>query len=127
MTRSRAMQSAATQYLKRDPVDLGQVLRRQRPAGCAHILLHLLRRRGAGDDAGHDAVAQEPTERQLEQRVTAPFGECLELADDAPVALAGEGLRVARILGQTRPWRGGRLALVFPAQQPAGGREGWQG
>src|SRR5260370_31196659 len=122
MTGSCAMQSAATQYLERDPVDLGQVLRRQRPAGRAHILFHLLCRRGAGDDAGHDAVAQEPTECQLEQRVTAPFGKCLKLADDAPVALAGEALRVARILGQTRPRRECRAALVFAAPYPPGER-----
>src|SRR5262249_61938472 len=77
-----------------DPVDLGQVFWRERPTGGAHILLDLLRRGGAGDDARDHAVTQQPIQRQLEERMAAPCGECLELADDTPVAFAGEALRV---------------------------------
>jgi len=89
---------ATTSRLTGDPTDLGQVLRRQRRSGGAHILLDLLRRGGAGDNAGDHAIAQQPTERQLEDGVIPACGECLEFADDAPIALVDELLRVAWVL-----------------------------
>src|SRR5262249_10422457 len=78
-----------------DPIDLGEVLRRQRPPRGALVLLDLLRRGSAGDDAGDRAVAQQPAKRQLEHGAAPARGECLEFADDAPVALADELLGVA--------------------------------
>src|SRR5262249_10789779 len=59
--KSRTMtQGLRVLLLQGDPIDLGQVLRRQRPPRGAHVLLDLLRRGGTGDDAGDRALAQQP-------------------------------------------------------------------
>src|SRR5215510_8504989 len=50
-------------------------------------------------------------------------GDCLEFADDAPVALVDELLGVAWVLRQPRPRRQRRAALVLAGQQAAAERE----
>src|SRR5262249_5662932 len=122
--KSRTMtQGLRVLLLQGDPIDLGQVLRRQRPPRGAHVLLDLLRRGGTGDDAGDRALAQQPPKRQLEHGVSPARGECLEFADDAPVALVDELLGVAWVLRQPRPRRQRCAALVLAGQQAAGERE----
>src|SRR5215469_630695 len=98
--------------------------------GCSrrHLPYRVIRSISAKSSADSvHPVAQQPTERQLEHGVIPACGEGLEFADDAPVALAEELLRVAWVLRQPRPRRQRRAtraaahaAAPWPAlQRPA--------
>src|SRR6476659_1208817 len=108
--------------LRRDPVEFGQLLLRRRPVRGADVLLDLLRRGGPGDDARHHGIAQQPAEREFEHGAAATGGKCFERADDAPVALADELLRVTLVFRQPRARRHLRAALVLAGEEAAGER-----
>src|SRR6187399_2273847 len=103
--RWRSTELAASSLRRRDPVELRQVLRRRRPVCGPDILLDLLRRGGAGDDARDHGIAQQPAEGELEHRTAVPQGKGFELAHDAPVALVDEVLRVTLVLCKPRARR----------------------
>src|SRR5512144_1309562 len=108
---------------RRDPVEFGQLLLRRRPVHGADVLLDLLRRGGPGDDARHNGIAQQPAEREFEHGAAATGGKCFERADDAPVALADELLRMTLVLRQPRARRHWRAAPVLAGEEAAGERK----
>src|SRR5262245_20025582 len=86
--------------LRRDPIHLGQFLTRERPSDGAGVHGDLLRCAGAGNDARHRRLRQQPREGKLHQAAAARAAECFQRADDAPVALADETLGMARAVGE---------------------------
>src|SRR3954454_302383 len=121
--RWRSTELAASSLRRRDPVELRQVLRRRRPVRCPDILLDLLRRGGTGDDARDHGIAQQPAEGEFQHGTAVPQGKGFELADDAPVVLAEEVLRVALVLRKPRARRRRRTAPVLAGEETAGERE----
>src|SRR4249920_1320567 len=91
--KSSGIELSTLPFQRRDPVKLRQVLRRGRPVRRPDILLDLVRRGGAGDDARDHGIAQQPAEGEFEHGAMATRGKCFELADDPPVPLADELLR----------------------------------
>ena len=68
-----------------DPVDLGELLRRQTPLRRLDVLLDLLRGGCSGDHACNNAITQEPAECELEQAMTPARGEDGKVLNNAPV------------------------------------------
>src|SRR5882757_4389995 len=93
-----ACRVSACRVSKRDAVDLGELFRRERPAGRVDIVLDLLRRGRTRDHACHYRIAQKPAECQLQQRAAAGTDERLERRHDAPVARAHEFVGAAWVL-----------------------------
>ena len=80
----------------RDAIDLVHVFARRRPRSGADIGLDLLRRRRAGNYARHRRPAQQPTESELQQTVSARRAERAEALDGGPVRFGQIALGLTR-------------------------------
>src|SRR6185437_4094831 len=92
-----------------DLVDLGDLVRRQRPVGGLGVGLDLLGLGGSGYHARHLGPRQEPGKRKFEKSMAPAFAELRELVDDVVIGVAQEPRRQRRL---RRKPAGGLLILV---------------
>ncbi len=117
------LKAARPRVLRGDAVDLGELVRRQRPVGRLHIGGDLLGPGRTGNDAGDDRLGREPGEGELDQRPAARLAEVGQRLDLRPVRLAEDLAGALGQLGQPRPVGHRGVALVLACQRAVGERE----
>src|SRR5580658_9434196 len=86
---------------ERNPVDLGEFLRPERPVHRGDVLLDLLRRGRSGDHARDLGAAGEPAEGEFEHGMSLGLAEIAELLDDRPIRVGH--VPIGQALDQGQP------------------------